>query len=92
MSKKIIAIVLELIPVISAVESFYLFNTSKDSALIRRTLLISFLLALLGIVFFFVGRKMAGDDKAVRILGLVDLVASIYVIAFYVLVIFSFGL
>ncbi len=92
MSKKIIAIVLESIPVISVVVSFYLFNTSKDSALIRRTLLISFLLALLGIVFFFVGRKMAGDDKAVRILGLVDLVASIYVIAFYVLVIFSFGL
>ncbi len=92
MGKKLVAIVLELIPVVSAVASFYLFNTSKDAGLIRRTLLISFLIALLGIAFFFVGRKLAGDDKAVRILGLIDLVASIYVIVFYILVIFSFGL
>ena len=92
MGKKIIAIVLELIPVVSAVVSFYLFTTSKDAALIRQTLLISFVIGLLGIAFFIVGRKLAGDDKAVRILGLLDLVASIYVIVFYVLAIISFGL
>ncbi|MBQ6392245.1 MAG: hypothetical protein IJH60_01925 [Eubacterium sp.] len=92
MNKKIIAIVLELIPVVSAVVSFYLFTTSKDSALIRKTLLVSFVFSLLGIAFFIVGRKLAGDDKTVRILGLLDLVASIYVIAFYVLAIISFGL
>lgn len=92
MNKKIIAIVMELIPVVSAVVSFYLFTTSKDSALIRKTLLVSVVLALLGIVFFILGRKLAGEDKTVRILGLLDLTASIYVIVFYVLVIFSFGL
>ena len=92
MNKKIIAIVLELIPVVSAVVSFYLFTTSKDSVLIRETLLVSFVFSLLGRAFFIVGRKLAGDDKTVRILGLLDLVASIYVIAFYVLAIISFGL
>ena len=85
MSKKIIAIVLELIPVISAVVSFYLFNTSKDSALIRRTLLISFLLALLGIVFFFVGRSLGKGDKTVKILGIFDIFATVSVIAIYIL-------
>ena len=92
MNKKIIAIVLELIPVVSAVVSFYLFTTSKDSVLIRKTLLVSFVFSLLGIAFFIVGRKLAGDDKTVRILGLLDLVASISVIAFYILAIISFGL
>ena len=92
MNKKIIALILELIPVVSAVVSFYLFTTSKDPALIRKTLLISFVLGLLGLAFFFVGRRLAGDDKTVQLLGMLDLLASVYVIVFYLFAILSFGL
>ena len=92
MNRKTIAILLELIPVISAAISYALVVSSSDAAPVRRIISITFLLAFLGFVFFFIGRKLAKGDKTVRILGILDWLATLYVIAFYVIAIFSFGL
>jgi len=90
--KKTLAILMELIPVISAPVSYMLVVSSSDAALVRQIISITFCLAFLGFAFFFLGRRLAKGDKIVRILGILDWLATIYVITFYILVIFSFGL
>ena len=92
MNRKIIAIILELIPVISAPISYALVISSSDAAPVRRIISIIFLLAFLGFAFFFIGRRLAKEDRTVRILAIIDWLATIYVIAFYILAIFRFGL
>lgn len=92
MNKKTIAIIAEMIPLVSAIVSYVLVVSSLDSKIIRQVISITFLLAFLGFVFFFIGRSLAKNDKAVRILGVFDWLATIYVIAIYIIAIFSFGL
>ena len=92
MNKKIIAVIAELIPVICAPLSYFLVVSSFDSDLIRKLIPVTFLLAFLGFVFFFVGRKLTKEDRLVRILGILDCLASVYVVAFYALAIFLFAL
>ena len=90
--KKTIAIILECVPLVSAAVSYPLLVSNLDSVLVRYIIAITFLCALLGFVFFFIGRRLAKEDKAVRILGVFDWLATIYVIAIYIIAIFSFGL
>ena len=92
MKKKTIAIVLETIPVVSAVICYLLVGSSADSDLVRGAIRVTMLLAFLGFAFFFAGRRLAGGERAVRILGILDLLATLSVIVFYVLAIFAFGL
>ncbi len=92
MNKKLIAIIAEIIPLVSAVVSYILLVANIDSDLIRLVIAITFLLAFLGVVFFFVGCMLAKEDKTVRILGIFDWLATLYVIVIYVIAIFSFGL
>ncbi len=92
MTKKNIAIIVELIPIVSAVLSYLLTVSKYDSELIRNVISITFLLAFLGFVFFFVGRWLAKENKAVKILGVFDWLATVYVIAIYAIAIFNFGL
>ena len=92
MRKRTIAIVLELIPVISAPVSYILIFSKLDSEPVRQVIMFTTLLAFLGFVFFFIGRKLAKTDKAVKVLGILDWLATVSVIGFYVLAIFSFGL
>lgn len=92
MNKKIIAVIAELIPVICAPLSYFLVVSTFESDLIGKLIPVTFLLAFLGFVFFFVGRKLAKEDRLVRILGILDCLASVYVVAFYTLAIFLFAL
>ena len=92
MNKKTFAVIAEIIPLVSAVVSYILIVSSLDSDLIRQIIAITFLLAFLGFAFFFFFRKLAKKDRAVRILGILDWLATIYVIAIYVIAIFNFGL
>ena len=92
MNKRIIALILELIPIISEPISYLLIMSSHDSVMIRRIISVTMLLAFLGFVFFFIGRRLAKGDRAVRILGILDWFATLFVIAFYVLAAFSVGL
>ena len=92
MIKKKIALILEWIPIISAPVSYILVMSASDSDLIRRVISITMLLAFLGFIFAIIGRKLAKEDRAVRILSILDRLATVYVIVFYVIAIFSFGL
>ena len=92
MNKRTIAIVLEALPVISALLFFILLWSSVDTDLVRALIKISMLIAFFGFVFFFVGRRLAKGDTAVRILGILDILATLSIIGFYGLAIFAFGL
>ena len=92
MRKKMIAVIVEIIPVISAVISFLLLFSDLDSQPVRQIIWVTMLLAFLGFVFFFIGRRLAKEDRMVRILGILDWLATVCVIGLYVLAIFSFGL
>ncbi len=90
--RKTIAILLEILPVISAPIAYLLVISDYNSPLIRAVIGITFLMAFLGFVFFLIGRKLAKEDKAVRILGIFDCLATLFIVAIYVIAIFSFGL
>ena len=90
--KKTIAILLEILPIVSAPLAYLLVISDYNSPLIRAVIGITFLIAFLGFVFFLIGRKLAKDDKIVRILGIFDWLATLFIIAIYVIAIFNFGL
>ena len=92
MMKKTIAIILEVIPLFSAVISFMLIKLNNNSELLKYAIMITMSLAFFGFIFFFVGKKLNKTDKIVQILGILDWLATIYVIVLYTIVIFSFGL
>ena len=92
MNKKTVAVIVEIIPLVSAVVSYALLVSKLDSALIRNTISVTFLLAFLGFVFFFIGRKLAKESRAVPILGIFDWLATIFIIAIYVVAFLSIAL
>ncbi len=93
MNKKTVAIILESIPVVSAVLFFALtYGTDLTSKVIDVIRTVTVLAAFAGGVFFFAGRALAKGDKAVLILGIFDWIAAALIIGFYILVIFCFGL
>ena len=90
--KKTIAMIAGIIPVVSAVIAIFLMVSHFDSAMIRTVINITTLLGFLGFVFFFIGRRLAGGDKAVRIISVMDLLATASIVGFYIIAIFAFGL
>ena len=92
MNKRTIAIIIEALPVISALMFFILLWSSVDTDLVRKLNTIFVIVAFFGFVFFFVGRKLAKGDTAVRILGILDILSTLSIIGFYGLAIFAFGL
>lgn len=92
MSKKTIAIIIELIPLIAAPLSIALIASGADSDALRTVIGITVILGLFGFVFFFIGRALARDDKAVRILGILDWFATLAIIGIYGVAFMVFGL
>ncbi|MBQ1412445.1 MAG: hypothetical protein IIY93_04560 [Clostridia bacterium] len=90
--KKTIAILLEILPIVSAPLAYLLVISDYNSPLIRAVIGITFLIAFLGFVFFLIGRKLSKGDKVVRILGIIDCIATLFIVAIYVIAIFNFGL
>ena len=86
MNKKTAAIILELIPIVSALLSLLLIVMPLESGAAGTVIAITMLLASFGFVFFIFGRVLAKDDKMVKILGIFDWLATVYVICIYVLV------
>ena len=66
MDMKTILTIIKLIPVVSAVLAYILVFSSVQSGTLTSVLV---LLAFFGFVFFFIGRKAAKEDKALKILG-----------------------
>ena len=92
MKKKVIAIILEIIPIVSAIVSavFILipYGSDKLSVIIPLITLVAFL----GFVFFFIAKKLCKKSKLVKVLGILDWISTLYVIVLYIIAIFSFGL
>ena len=59
-----------------------------DSPFLRTATAVVFVLAFLGFVAFFIGRKLAKGDKLVRVLGVFDWIATASIIGIYALAIF----
>lgn len=92
MKKKVVALILEAIPLIAAPVFYPLIISPYDSGLIRAVIAVTMLLAFLGVGFFILGRLLAKGSKAVLILGILDCAATLYVVAFYAFVILTIAM
>lgn len=92
MNRKNIAIMVELVPLLSVVISFVLIILPYESEIVKSIIGITTLLSFFGFIFFFIGRSIDRNDKTAKVLGVLDWLATIYVIVLYIIVIFSFGL
>ncbi len=92
MNKRIIAIAVELIPIVTAIISIVLLASGSEADLIRWATKYTIIVSFFGFIFFFIGRKLCKKDKLVKVLGIVDLAATLYVIGIYIAAIFAFGL
>ncbi|MBO4913079.1 MAG: hypothetical protein J5504_10155 [Butyrivibrio sp.] len=85
MDKKKIAIIVEVVPIVSAVLNLIFLSIPEESSFLRFISSVTMFLAFFGFVFFFVGRSMGKEDKTVKILGILDIFATISVIAIYII-------
>ncbi|WP_405373795.1 hypothetical protein [Pseudobutyrivibrio sp.] len=91
MNKKALAVALELIPIISAPLAIIFIYSSVDSQVIRSLIGVFTLLGFFGFVFSFIGRRIAKEEKIVRILSILDILATVAIIIMYVLVFIALG-
>ena len=89
MYRKIIAIIIESIPVASAVIAHTLIFTSAQAQKLTN---VTVLLAFLGFVFYFIGRRLDGQDRTVKILGKLDLFATASIVLLYIAVFTAMGM
>ena len=92
MNRKTVAIIIELIPVIAAPLAIVLMLAAVDSTVIRWVINIATLIGFLGFVFFIVGRIIGKKSKAIIFLGILDILATLSIVGFYVLAIISIAL
>ena len=88
MTKRTTAIIIELIPVLSVISALLLLKRDIDSPFLRIVTMIVFIFAFFGFVAFFIGRKQAGEDKTVKILGVLDWIATAIIVGIYALAFF----
>ena len=92
MKNRTAVILLKLIPVVSAPLAYILMTSHTSSNAAGNILAVFTLLGFLGFAFFFIGRKHFREDKAVRILSILDILATVIIIGIYVIAIMVFGL
>ena len=90
--KKTIAIVVELIPIVSAVVAFVLIAAPHDTAVTRHLVALGFIFAFFGFVAALIGRSLCKGDKTVKILSIFDWLATLSVWITYILAAVAFGM
>lgn len=88
MKKRRIAIIIELIPILAVISAILLLKRDTDSYFLRIITAVVFIIAFLGFVASFIGRKLAGKDKTVKILGVLDWIATTVIVGIYALAFF----
>ena len=88
MNRKTFLTIIKLIPVVSAILAYILIFSSAHAGTLTTA---ATLLAFFGFVFFFIGRKQAKEDKALKILGWLDILSTAAVIVLYALAMFAFA-
>jgi len=92
MKNRTAVILLKLIPVIAAPLAYILMIFLASSKAVGNIIAILTLLGFLGFAFFFIGRKHFREDKAVRILSILDILATLIVVGIYIIAMMVFGL
>ena len=87
MKKRTTAIIIEIVPILSAISALVLLKRDTDSPFLRTATAVVFVLAFLGFAAFFVGHRLAKGDKLVRVLGVFDWMATACIVGVYVLAI-----
>ena len=88
MKKRTKAILTELIPIVSVISALLLLKRDTDSPFLRIITAVAFIFAFVGFLAFFIGRKLAGEDKTVMILGVLDWIATAVIVGTYALAFF----
>ena len=91
-NRKKIALALEALPVICVPLSYLLILNKADSSIVRGIIGIATVIAFFGFVFFIIGRKLVREDKTILVLGILYILATLFILGIYVIAIFSFGL
>ena len=92
MNKRKLAIAIRLIPPISLVIAIVLLLTPPDTAVVRVIITVTMMISLFGFLFFFISRSTYKDDKTVKILGILDIFSSVFILLMYVATAFMVGL
>ena len=91
MNRKMI-VTIKLIPVISVILSYMLILGPFHSDFARGLSGVTVVLAFLGFAFFFIGRRLAKEDKLIKILGILDILSTLAIVALYALAVISVAL
>lgn len=92
MKKRNIVIIAKLIPVISVIISFVLIMGPFDASRVSKVAGVTVILSFLGVAFFFIGRKLAKENRLIKILGILDILSTLSITALYALAIISIAL
>ena len=88
MTKRTAAIIIELIPILSVISALLLLKRDIDSPFLRIITAVAYIIAFFGFVAFLLGRKLASEDKTVKILGILDWIATAIIVGTYALAFF----
>ena len=88
MTKRTTAIIIELIPIFSVISALLLLKRDIDSPFLRIITAVAYLFAFFGFAAFLLGRKLASEDKTVKILGILDWIATAIIVGTYALAFF----
>ena len=92
MNKKNVAIVLEILPIVSAILTYVLiYAPFKAGSNIKIISGIAMIIALFGFLFFIIGRILAKEDRTVKILGILDCIATLSIIVLFVIIFIAIG-
>ena len=92
MDRKTTLTIIKIIPVVSVVASYILILGPFNAAWISKVMGVTVILSFLGFVFFFIGRKHAGEDRVLKILGILDILSTAAIAALYALAVISIAL
>lgn len=87
MKKRTSVIILELLPIISAITAYFItFVIEKESILTLIVSAIAIVLAFNGYILYLLFRKIAKEDTLVKVLGFLDIASSLAIIIFYIVI------
>ena len=92
MNRKMIVTIIKLIPVVSVILSYILILGPFHSELAKDISGVTVVLGFLGFAFFFIGRRLAKEDKLIKILGILDILSTLAIVALYALAVISVAL
>ena len=79
---------MELIPILSVISALLLLKRDTDTPFLRMITAVAYIFAFFGFGAFFIGRKLAREDKTVKILGVMDWIATAIIVGTYALAFF----